>query len=195
MKLLGDDAAGCWTVGRRAAAAPGLRRLGSAIEGHVVGSSQDTKGSALCRKCLAIGACGSLLFAFSRDFHLFCEFATSLCFFLCFFGFERDSTTVSLSFLYSHMTKTSFWIVLALYFFIVPKVLGVPMPQILDQIVDVPVPQLMEETVEAAKSLPEERIQQRTLEETVSVPVAQIQEQFFAVVKALLNAVQLCSSF
>ena len=30
-------------VGRRAAAAPGLRRQGSAIEGHVVGSSQDTR--------------------------------------------------------------------------------------------------------------------------------------------------------
>ena len=69
------------------------------------------------------------------------------------------------------------------------------MPQILEQIVDVPVPQITEETVEAAKSIPEERIQQRTLEETVSVPVPQIQEQIVAVVKALLNAVQLCSSF
>ena len=39
------------------------------------------------------------------------------------------------------------------------KVLGVPVPQILAQIVDVPVPQLMKETVEAAKSIPEERTQ------------------------------------
>ena len=69
------------------------------------------------------------------------------------------------------------------------------MPQILDQIVDVPVPQIAEETVEAAKLIPEERIQQRTLEETVSGPVPQIQEQIVAVVKALLNAVQLFSSF
>ena len=61
------------------------------------------------------------------------------------------------------------------------------MPQILDQIVDVPVPQLMEETVEAAKSIPEERTQQRTLEETVSVPVPQIQEQIVEVVKALFE--------
>ena len=72
-------------------------------------------------------------------------------------------------------------------FFIVPKVLGVPMPQILDQIVDVPVPHLIEETVEAAKLIPEERIQQRTLEETVSVPVPQIQEQIVAVVQALFE--------
>ena len=57
------------------------------------------------------------------------------------------------------------------------------MPQILNQIVDVPVPQLMEETVEASKSLPEERTQQRTLEETVSVPVLQIQEQIVEAVK------------
>ena len=28
---------------------------------------------------------------------------------LCFFGFESDSSTVSLSFLYSHMTMSSFW--------------------------------------------------------------------------------------
>ena len=79
-------------------------------------------------------------------------------------------------------------------FFYRSKVLDVPMPQILDQIVDVPVPQLMEKTVEAAKSIPEERTQQRTLEETVSVPVPQIQEQIVAVVKDLLNAVYLFSS-
>ena len=66
-------------------------------------------------------------------------------------------------------------------FFIVPRVLGVPMPQNLEQIVDVPVPQIMEETVEAAKSIPEERTQQRTLEETVSVPVPQIKEQIVEV--------------
>ena len=39
------------------------------------------------------------------------------------------------------------------------------------QIVDVPVPQVMEETVEAAKSIPQERVQRRTLEETVGVLV------------------------
>ena len=84
---------------------------------------------------------------------------------------------------------SSFWIVFGFHFGCIfyrsQRVLGVPMPQILDQIVDVPVPQLMEETVEAAKSIPEERTQQRTLEETVSVPVPQIQEQFVEVVKAL----------
>ena len=63
-----------------------------------------------------------------------------------------------------------------------------PMPQILDQIVDVPVPQLMEETVEAAKAIPEERTQQRTLEETVSVPVPKIQEHIVEVLKALCAA-------
>ena len=69
------------------------------------------------------------------------------------------------------------------------------MPQILDQIVDVPVPQIMEETVEVAKLIPQERIQQRTLEETVNVPFQQIQEQIVAVVRALLIAVDLFSSF
>ena len=78
---------------------------------------------------------------------------------------------------------------------IVEQIVDVPMPQILEQIVHVPVPQIMEETVEAAKSIPQERIQQRALEETVNVPVPQIQEQIVAVVKALLNAVQLFSSF
>ena len=41
----------CWffQVGRRAAAASGLRRLGSAIEGHVVESSQDTRHEVLER--------------------------------------------------------------------------------------------------------------------------------------------------
>ena len=68
-------------------------------------------------------------------------------------------------------------------FFNDPKVLGVPMPQILDQIVDVP------------KLIPQERIQQRTLEETVNVPFQQIQEQIVAVVRAVLIAVDLFSSF
>ena len=54
MKLFRDDAAGCcgwqfffwfFQVGRRAAAAPGLRRQGSAIEGHVWESYQDTHRS------------------------------------------------------------------------------------------------------------------------------------------------------
>ena len=42
----------------------------------------------------------------------------------------------------------------------------------------------MEETVESVKSIPQERIQQRTLEETVNAPLLQIQEQILAVVKA-----------
>ena len=43
----------------------------------------------------------------------------------------------------------------------------------------------MEETVEVAKLIPQERIQQRTLEETVNVPALQIQEQIVEVGKAL----------
>ena len=50
-------------------------------------------------------------------------------------------------------------------------IISVPLPQIQEQIVDVPVPQVMEETVEAAKSIPQERVQRRTLEETVGVLV------------------------
>ena len=63
--------------------------------------------------------------------------------------------------------------------------MDVPVPQIPEHIVDVPVPQLMEETVEAAKLIPQERIQQRTLEETVNVPLLQIQQQIVAVGKAV----------
>ena len=74
-------------------------------------------------------------------------------------------------------------------------IISVPVPQIQEQIVDVPVPQIMEETVEVSKLIPQERIHQRTLKETVNVPVPQIQEQIVEVVKALLNAVQLFSSF
>ena len=66
-----------------------------------------------------------------------------------------------------------------------PRIVDVPAPQIQEQFVNVPVPQIMEETVEAAKSIPQERIQQRTLKETVNVPALQIQEQIVAVVKAL----------
>ena len=50
-------------------------------------------------------------------------------------------------------------------------IISVPLPQIPEQIVDVPVPQVMEETVEAAKSIPQERVQRRTLEEIVGVLV------------------------
>ena len=59
---------------------------------------------------------------------------------------------------------------------IVVQIVGVPMPQILEQIVDVRVTN-HEQTIEAVKSIPQERIQQRPLEETVNVPVPQIQEQ------------------
>ena len=77
---------------------------------------------------------------------------------------------MSLSFLYDNEFVLDCFGLHLVVFFIVPKVLGVPMPQILDQIVDVPVPQIMKETVEVANLIPQERIQQRTLEETVNVP-------------------------
>ena len=54
---------------------------------------------------------------------------------------------------------------------VVHLIISVPLPQIPEQIVDVPVPQVMEETVEAAKSIPQERVQRRTLEEIVGVLV------------------------
>ena len=105
------------------AAAPGLLRLGCIIEGHLLGSYQDTRRNLMFSNRSgfvtrsALNTCGSALLII-----LDCGFCSVL---LAFFRFAFDSITESHSFLFLHMLMSSIWMVLAfaLWYFVFPKVL------------------------------------------------------------------------
>ena len=106
-------------VERRAAAAPGLLRLGCCACG--------LPSKVTCGRVTKTHAHFSITFlVLTRDGSPLLFFDCGFCSVLLavFFGFECDSSTVSLSFLFSHMTMSPFWIVLAFtswYFLSFPR--------------------------------------------------------------------------